>query len=44
MAEPEKHADLLVRVTGFSAYFAGLTRQVQDDLVARYERDGGQNS
>jgi len=43
MAEPEKHADLMVRVTGFSAYFVSLTRQVQDDLVARYERDGGQD-
>ena len=39
MAEPERHADLIVRVTGFSAYFTQLTRNVQEDLVRRYQRD-----
>jgi len=39
MAMPEHHADLIVRVTGFSAYFTRLTRNVQEDLIRRYHRD-----
>lgn len=39
MAMPEHHTDLIVRVTGFSAYFTRLTRNVQEDLVRRYQRD-----
>ncbi|MBT4815662.1 MAG: hypothetical protein HON70_08185 [Lentisphaerae bacterium] len=39
MAHPERHSDLIVRVTGFSAYFTRLTRNVQEDLVRRYQRD-----
>jgi formate C-acetyltransferase len=35
--EPEKHADLIVRVAGFSAYFIGLSRSVQDEIISRTE-------
>jgi formate C-acetyltransferase len=35
--EPEKHADLIVRVAGFSAYFIGLSRLVQDEIICRTE-------
>jgi formate C-acetyltransferase len=37
---PERYPDLMVRVTGFSAYFTRLSRNVQEDLVRRYRRDG----
>ncbi len=33
---PEKHRDLLVRVTGYSAYFVTLSPESQDHLIARY--------
>jgi pyruvate formate-lyase/glycerol dehydratase family glycyl radical enzyme len=36
-AHPEKYPDLLVRVVGYSAYFTELSRQVQDDIIARSE-------
>jgi formate C-acetyltransferase len=32
---PEKHADLVVRVAGFSAYFVGLEKPVQDQIIQR---------
>ena len=32
---PERHPDLAVRVSGFSAYFNTLTPQVQDEMIAR---------
>ena len=35
---PELHKDLVVRVGGFSAYFVQLTREVQDDIIARTEQ------
>ncbi len=35
---PERHADLLVRVTGFSEYFVRLLPDVQRDVVRRAER------
>jgi pyruvate formate-lyase/glycerol dehydratase family glycyl radical enzyme len=34
---PEKYPDLLVRVVGYSAYFTELSRQVQEDIIARSE-------
>ena len=40
MASPERYGDLVVRVTGFSAYFTRLGRDVQDELVRRHQRDG----
>ncbi len=34
---PEKYADLVVRVSGFSAYFTKLDSAVQQDVLARTE-------
>ncbi|MHA1799385.1 MAG: pyruvate formate lyase family protein, partial [Candidatus Helarchaeota archaeon] len=34
---PEEYQDLIVRVSGYSAYFTQLGRQIQDDLIARVE-------
>lgn len=35
--EPEKHRGLVIRVTGYSAYFVTLDRQSQDILIAAAE-------
>lgn len=35
--DPQAHADLIVRVSGYSAYFTRLGRSIQDDLIARTE-------
>jgi formate C-acetyltransferase len=35
---PEKHRGLLVRVSGYSAYFSDLTPEMQDDIIARSEQ------
>ena len=35
---PEKHRDLIVRVAGYSAFFNVLSRQTQDDIIARTEQ------
>ena len=32
---PEKHKNLIVRISGLSAYFVALTPQVQDEIIAR---------
>lgn len=37
MAQPEAYAHLVVRVSGFSAYFTRLDRDVQEDILARTE-------
>jgi pyruvate-formate lyase len=37
---PERYRDLIVRVGGFSTYFVFLTREVQDDIIARTEHGG----
>lgn len=34
---PEDFPDLIVRVSGYAAYFARLGRQVQDDIIGRLE-------
>lgn len=34
-AHPELHANLVVRVSGFSAYFTRLAPEVQDDIIRR---------
>ena len=34
-ARPEKHTDLTVRVSGFSARFVTLSRRMQDEIIAR---------
>ena len=33
--EPERYRDLVIRVWGFSAYFVELSRQYQDEVIAR---------
>ena len=35
--EPEKYRDLVVRIAGYSAYFVELTRDQQNDVIARNE-------
>ena len=35
--DPAAHGDLIVRVSGYSAYFTRLGRSIQDDLIARTE-------
>ena len=32
---PEKYGSLMVRVSGYSAYFVGLNKDVQDEIIAR---------
>jgi len=34
---PEEYKDLVVRVAGFSEYFVNLTRDIQEDIIARAE-------
>ncbi|MBM3131425.1 MAG: hypothetical protein FJZ95_00085 [Chloroflexi bacterium] len=36
--EPEEHEDLIVRVSGYAAYFVDLTSSLQDDIIARTEQ------
>lgn len=35
--EPEKYRSLIVRVAGYSAYFVGLDKTVQQDIIDRTE-------
>jgi formate C-acetyltransferase len=37
--EPEKYRNLLVRIAGYSAYFTELTRDLQDDIIARTQHE-----
>lgn len=39
--EPEKHSDLIVRVSGYSARFTDISRYAQDTIIARTEQDFG---
>ena len=34
---PERHQDLVVRVSGFSAYFVMLSSTLQDEIIERTE-------
>lgn len=36
---PEAHRNLLVRVAGYSAYFVDLSKDVQDEIIKRYQRE-----
>lgn len=36
--DPDQYRDLLVRVAGYSAYFTELSKDLQDDLIARTEQ------
>ena len=35
--EPDEYRDLIVRVAGYSAYFAELNRNTQNEIIARTE-------
>ncbi len=35
--EPDKYRNLIVRIAGYSAYFCDLSKDLQDDLIARTE-------
>jgi len=35
--DPEKYRSLVVRVAGYSAYFVGLDKTVQQDIIERTE-------
>jgi trans-4-hydroxy-L-proline dehydratase len=37
---PEQHRDLIVRVAGYSDYFADLSKTLQDEIIARTEHQG----
>jgi formate C-acetyltransferase len=32
---PDEYRNLLVRVTGYNAYFVGLGKEIQDEIIAR---------
>ncbi len=34
---PEKYQDLVIRVSGYSAYFVDVGKPVQEDIIARYQ-------
>jgi formate C-acetyltransferase len=36
-SDPEKYRNLIVRVAGYSAYFVDLTRELQEEIIARTE-------
>jgi len=36
---PEKYRDLVVRVWGFSYYFVGLSKEMQDHVIARSQSE-----
>jgi formate C-acetyltransferase len=37
---PEQYRDLIVRVAGYSDYFCDLSRELQDEIIARTEHQG----
>ena len=39
-AHPEMHRDLVVRISGYSAYFNDLTEAMKDELIARTVHGG----
>lgn len=38
-ANPEEHPHVIVRKGGFSLYFTDMLREVQADMIARFERE-----
>jgi formate C-acetyltransferase len=32
---PDEYSNLLVRVTGYNAYFTALGKEIQDEIIAR---------
>jgi len=41
-AHPELHRDLIVRVAGYSDYFCDLSRELQDEIIARTAQHEGE--
>ena len=39
-ADPEHHRDLIVRVAGYSDYFCDLSKELQEEIIARTEHQG----
>jgi len=39
MNNPENYSDLVVRVSGFSAYYTRLGRSIQEDILKRTEHE-----
>jgi hypothetical protein len=39
-ANPERFRDLVVRVAGFSAFFVNLSKDMQEEIIARTEHGG----
>jgi formate C-acetyltransferase len=39
-ARPGEHRDLIVRVAGYSDYFCDLSRELQEEIIARTEHEG----
>ncbi len=39
-AHPEQHRDLIVRVAGYSDYFCDLSKELQEEIIARTEHQG----
>ena len=37
LQNPDRHRDLLVRVTGFSEYFVRLLPEVQQEVIRRFQ-------
>lgn len=37
--DPEKYRGLIVRIAGYSAYFTELSKELQDDLIARTQHE-----
>jgi 4-hydroxyphenylacetate decarboxylase large subunit len=40
-AHPEKYRGLLVRIAGFTQYWVEIGKQIQDEIIARTEYEGG---
>ena len=36
---PEEYQSLLVRITGYNAYFTSIGRELQDEVIARISHD-----
>jgi len=39
-AAPAEHRDLIVRVAGYSDYFCDLSKELQEEIIARTEHQG----
>jgi formate C-acetyltransferase len=39
-ADPGAHRDLIVRVAGYSDYFCDLSKELQEEIIARTEHEG----